>query len=351
MFRLHLPARLGAGLFTAALCAGVLAGCAAPASESAAAPEPTASPTAEEAQRDAANREILDIEDARKQAQLANRGAEYWQAQLDAAPARYLKAQAGMAGVADPASDEEIAALLDNTADDSGTSCRELVDSGKAFVVNVSFYVEYQPEVNYLGAQYPDGTNSIYILVPADEDAPCLPLSGWRCQNSTAVNTPELSDEARALKLNEWQHTMLVHQCRALAAAGITDFAAPADWTDAQTACYLAARGQDYGMTDAAWPGRDAASANMLLTIDFTDADDWGSNTRFFALDWPGLGDAAPALPETPAYTWEYTNENGSITATGSADGTPAVQYTFTVHPGTDLKWDARTVCTGGRSL
>ena len=40
-----------------------------------------------------------------------------------------------------------------------------------------------------------------------------------------------------------------------------------------------------------------------------------------------------------------------TITATGSVDGTPAVQYTFAIYPGTDLTWDARTVCTGGRSL
>ena len=345
MFRLHLSARLGAGLFTAALCAGLLAGCGGAAS-SAAAPEPTATPTAEEAQRAAANREILDIEDARKQAQLANRGAEYWQTQLDASQVRYIKAQAGMAGVVDPDSDEEVAALLDNTTDESGTGCRELVDSGKAYVVKVSFYVEYQPEVNYFGAQYPDGTNSVYILVPADEDAACQLLSGWRSQNSTTPNIPELSDEARALKLNEWQYRMLTHQCRALAAAGITDFATPADWTEEQTAYYLAARSL------APSPlGFTADYANALLTIDFTTENDWGSNTRFFAADWPGSTVTADDLPATPDYTWEYANDGTTVTATGSVDGTPAVRYTFSVFPGTELKWDARTVCTGGQSL
>ena len=150
------------------------------------------------------------------------------------------------------------------------------------------------------------------------------------------------------MNLNEWQHTMLVHQCRALAAAGITDFAAPADWTEEQTAYYLAARSRDYGPNLL---GFTAEQANRLLTIDFTAEDDWSSNARFFAIDWPGTTATADDLPETPAYTWAYANNNGTITATGSVDGIPAVQYTFSIYNGSDLKWDARTVCTGGKSL
>ena len=65
----------------------------------------------------------------------------------------------------------------------------------------------------------------------------------------------------------------------------------------------------------------------------------------------PGTTVTADDLPETPAYTWAYANNNGTITATGSVDGTPAVQYTFSIYNGSDLKWDARTVCTGGKSL
>ena len=64
---------------------------------------------------------------------------------------------------------------------------------------------------------------------------------------------------------------MLVHQCRALAAAGITDFAAPAGWTEEQTAYYLAARSRDYGPNLL---GFTAEQANRLLTIDFTAEDD-----------------------------------------------------------------------------
>ena len=337
--------RRAARLAAVLLCAGVLAGCAAPASESTAepTPEPAASTTL-----DANRREPFDPEYLTQLSVAAERAANYWQMILDEESYRYITAQAGMAGAVDPADDEDLAALLDNT--EGGTDYRTQIDNGEAFAVKVSFYVVYTPETDYIGPQYTDGTKSVYIFTPVDDAAECVPLSGWHSTDSTAA-IPELSDEARDLQLNEWQHTMLVHQCQALSAAGITDFATPADWTDEQTVYYLAARGQDYSMTGANWPGSDEMLANMLLTIDFTEEDDWSSNVRFFAADWPGLGAAAPDLPETPYYTWEYANDNGTITATGSVDGTPAVQYTFTIYNGTDLKWDARTVCTGGTGL
>ena len=342
------------------LCAGVLAGCAAPASESgsaAATPEPTAEPAASTA-LDPNRRSPVDAEYLTQLSLAATRAANYWQAELDDSAFRYLTANVGMSGVVFPADDEEAAEWLNYLDTNANTNYREQIDNGEAYLVNVSFYVVYAPEADYLGPQYSDGTNSIYVLVPADDASPCEALSGWR-GDAASPAIPETSDEAAALKLNEWQHTMLVHQCRALAAAGITDFTAPADWTDEQTAYYLAARGQDYGMTDTSWLGGDeqfpnmllTQFANMLLTIDFTIEDDWSSNARFFALDWPGFGNTAPALPDTPAYTWAYVRDGETLTATGSVDGTPAVQYTFAIYPGTDLKWDARTVCTGGRSL
>lgn len=342
------------------LCAGVLAGCAAPASESgsaAATPEPTAEPAASTA-LDPNRRSPVDPEYLTQLSLAATRAANYWQAELDDSAFRYLTANVGMSGVVDPNDDTDAAEYLNFLDTNANTTYREQVDNGEAYLVKVSFYVVYAPEANYLGPQYSDGTNSIYVLVPADDAKPCEVLSGWR-GDATSSAIPETSDEAAALKLNEWQHTMLVHQCRALAAAGITDFTAPADWTDEQTAYYLAARGQDYGMTDTSWLGGDeqfpnmllTQFANMLLTIDFTTEDDWSSNARFFALGWPGFGDTAPALPDTPAYTWAYARDGETLTATGSVDGTPAVQYTFAIYPGTDLKWDARTVCTGGRSL
>ena len=342
--------RRAARLAAVLLCAGVLAGCAAPASKSAAEPTPEPESSVTSTTLDANRREPFDPEYLTQLSVAAERAANYWQMVLDEESYRYLTAQAGMAGAVDPADDEDLAALLDSTDISSGTDYRAEIDSGEAFAVKVSFNVVYTPETDYIGPQYTDGTKSVYIFTPVDDAAECVPLSGW---NSTQAGSaiPEISDEARTLQLNEWQHTMLVHQCQALAAAGITDFATPADWTDEQTAYYFAARGQDYSMTGANWPGSDEMPANMLLTIDFTEEDDWSSNARFFAADWPGLGDTAPDLPETPTYTWEYANDNGTITATGSVDGTPTVQYTFTIYDGTDLKWDARTVCTGGKTL
>lgn len=342
--------RRAARLAAVLLCAGVLAGCAAPTSESAAEPTPEPESSVTSTTLDANRREPFDPEYLTQLSVAAERAANYWQAKLDNLSYRFLTARVGMSGVVDPADDEDAAEYLNVLDTNANTTYREQIDNGEAYLVRVSFYVVYAPEADYLGPQYGDGTNNIYVLVPADDAQPCEILSGWGSTETTAA-IPELSDEARELKLNEWQHTMLVHQCRALAAAGITDFATPADWTDEQTACYFAARGQDYGMTDTSWPGADEQFANMLLTIDFTTEDDWSSNARFFAADWPGYGTAAPALPETPDYTWEYANDNGTITATGSVDGTPAVQYTFTIYNGTDLKWDARTVCTGGKTL
>ena len=253
--------RRAAGLAAVLLCAGVLAGCAAPASESAAGPTPEPEP--------------IDPEYLTQLAVAAERAANYWQTVLDENAIRYITTRVGMSGVVDPADDEEAADLLDNTDAGSGTDYRTKIDDGEAFLVKVSFYVVYSPEADYGGPQYPDGTNSIYVFTPVDDARPCEAISGWYSTDSTAA-IPELSDEARELNLNEWQHTMLVHQCRALAAAGITDFAAPADWTEEQTAYYLAAR---------------------------------------------------------------------------SVDGTPAVQCTLSIYNGSDLKWDARTVCTGGKSL
>ncbi len=343
--------RRAARLAAVLLCAGVLAGCATPTSESAAESTPEPGSSATSPTLDANRREPFDPEYLTQLSVAATRAADFWQAELDDSAFRYLTAHVGMSGVVFPAADEEAAEWLDYLDTNAGTNYREQIDNGEAYLVEVSFYVVYAPEANYLGPQYSDGTNSIYVLTPANDASPCEALSGWR-GDATSAAIPETSDEATALKLNEWQHTMLVHQCQALAAAGITDFTNPADWTDEQTAYYLAARGQDYGLTDATgYPGKDRQTANMLLTIDFTTEDDWYSNARFFALDWPGYGDTAPALPDTPTYTWAYERDGDTLTATGSVDGTPAVQYTFTVYKGTDLKWDARTVCTGGKSL
>lgn len=322
------------------LCAGLLAGCAAPVSESAV--EPTATPEATapvDPALSAARQQAQDYLDAVNLGLLANRAAEYWEAPMQADTEHYAVARAGMAGVVDPNDDPDGAAALEFT-DDSGEAYRARVDRGEAVLVKVSFYVEYQPEWYYLGPQYEDGTNSVYILTPVDENEACIPLTGWH-RTTEGTNIPELSDEARELRINEYQHRMLVHQCRALAAAGLTDFASPADWTDEETARYLTARGADFGIVHP-----DPTSANMVMTIDFTTEDDWSSNVRFFPADW--TAPEAVTLPDTPDYTWTYESDGKTITATGTAESGEGVCYTFTVYNGSDLKWDARTVCTGG---
>ena len=66
----------------------------------------------------------------------------------------------------------------------------------------------------------------------------------------------------------------------------------------------------------------------------------------------PNVAAAAPALPDSGLVQYYLCDEGGRLAVfSSSVDGTPAVQYTFAIYPGTDLKWDARTVCTGGRSL
>ena len=267
-----------AGLAAVLLCAGVLAGCAAPASESAAGPTPEPESSAASTTLDANRREPIDPEylilpgaGGRARGQLLADGTGRERHPLSP-PAWVCPAWSTLPD------DEEAADLLDNTDAGSGTDYRTKIDDGEAFLVKVSFYVVYSPEADYGGPQYPDGTNSIYVFTPVDDARPCEAISGWYSTDSTAA-IPELSDEARELNLNEWQHTMLVHQCRALAAAGITDFAAPADWTEEQTAYYLAARSRDYGPNLL---GFTAEQANRLLTIDFTAEDDWSSNARFF---------------------------------------------------------------------
>jgi beta-lactamase regulating signal transducer with metallopeptidase domain len=347
------PKRRGRTLLAAlaltACCAGSLVACqvADPPTQETPEPSATAESTAEPESLDPNRRNPVDTEYLMRLSLAAERAANYWQHQLDENAIFYMTARVGMSGVVDPADDAELAELLDNIAASDGTDYRARLDDGDGFVVKVSFYVVYSPEYNYSGVQYTDGTNSIYIYTPVDDGAECIPLSGWKsAQNGSAI--PETSDEARALKLNEWQYTMLTHQCRALAAAGIIDFTSPADWTDEQMAYYLAARSRDYGPNQL---GFDADHANMMLTIDFTEEDDWSNNIRFFAADWPGTTVLAEDLPDTPYYAWEYEGDGKTVTATGSVDGTPAVQYTFSVYPGTELKFDARTVIVGGHSL
>ena len=145
--------RRAAGLAAVLLCAGVLAGCAAPASESAAGPTPEPESSAASTTLDANRREPIDPEYLTQLAVAAERAANYWQTVLDENAIRYITTRVGMSGVVDPADDEEAADLLDNTDAGSGTDYRTKIDDGEAFLVKVSFYVVYSPEADYGGTQ------------------------------------------------------------------------------------------------------------------------------------------------------------------------------------------------------
>ena len=130
--------RRAAGLAAVLLCAGVLAGCAAPASESAAGPTPEPESLAASTTLDANRREPIDPEYLTQLAVAAERAANYWQMVLDENAIRYITTRVGMSGVVDPADDEEAADLLDNTDAGSGTDYRTKIDDGEAFLVKVS---------------------------------------------------------------------------------------------------------------------------------------------------------------------------------------------------------------------
>ena len=87
-------------------CAGVLAGCAAPASESAAGPTPEPESSAASTTLDANRREPFDPEYLTQLAVAAERAANYWQTVLDENAIRYITTRVGMSGVVDPADDE-----------------------------------------------------------------------------------------------------------------------------------------------------------------------------------------------------------------------------------------------------
>ena len=82
--------RRAAGLAAVLLCAEVLAGCAAPASESAAGPTPEPESSAASTTLDANRREPIDPEYLTQLAVAAERAANYWQTVLDENAIRYI---------------------------------------------------------------------------------------------------------------------------------------------------------------------------------------------------------------------------------------------------------------------
>ncbi len=222
------------------------------------------------------------------------------------------------------------------------------------WLVKVYFYAEYQPEILYLGPQYQDGDNTVYVAV---EPGRITPLTGW--QGGDGAN-PSTSEEAKALRLTQRQYLMLTHQTAALYAAGLTDFSDPAELTGEQLARYLTVRGEEYFDQQAGWLDVDYPNqiAWVIMNIDFTGEPDVWSAGREFNADRVKFtaGELAQGanIPTLPALTWSYSSSGGSLVATGTdSGGTVRQTYTFAAAdsaPGDTLPGLARTYCTGAAS-
>lgn len=325
----------------------------------AATPSPTPSPTRDPA--GAAKFDYAQKEDA------ALRAQQYWYADMTTGPGayRYAVVDSVAASVLDYdmcSGDGDLRAML--TYPSEAPTILDRIYDGEGMLVQVHFYVEYQPEYNYLGPQYGDGACYVYIFVPVDAARPCETVSGWySAQLGDLMLRPGQTTTAEGLTVP--QSRMLLHQCRALAAAGLREFSSPEDWSEEQTYRYLYHRGQDYGYGEEEWQQKDRAAncANRLLTIDFTTGDDWYSNQRFFGGDWPGFDEqqrqtwqAGMDSGAVPGYAgeetvWQFGWDGDTLVAKMQSENGVALQeYRFLVYDGF-AGWDGRTYCIGGRSL
>lgn len=325
----------------------------------AASPSPTPSPTRDPAR--AAKFDYAQKEDA------ALRAQQYWYADMTTGPGAYRYAvvdsvAASVLDYEDCSFGDELRAMLSYPSEAPTTLDR--IYDGEGMLVQVNFYVEYQPEYNYLGPQYGDGACYVYIFVPVDAARPCETVSGWySAQLGERMPRPGQTTMAEGLTVP--QSRMLLHQCRALAAAGLREFSSPEDWSEEQTYRYLYHRGQDYGYGEEEWQQKTRAAncANRLLTIDFTTGDDWYSNQRFFGGDWPGFDEQQLAVWQAgmdsgavPGYrglhtAWQFGWDGDTLVAKMQSENGVALQeYRFLVYDGF-AGWDGRTYCIGGRSL
>ena len=236
--------------------------------------------------------------------------------------------------------------------------------AGTDLLVEVHFYVEYQPEICYLGPQYGDGLNSVYILVPVDTAQPCEVISGWY-SDQYGANIPRPGQTLMAEGLTIYQSRMVLHQCQAMAAAGLREFTSPTDWTEEELYRYLYYRGQDFGLAPEIWQNQMTARsyANLILTIDFTPENDWSSNGRFLAGEWPGFSaenievytanldsGAVPGYRKQGA-GWQFRWDGDILNVKMNGDGDYDVQrYRFRTCDGF-AAWNGRTYCIAGEPL
>lgn len=236
--------------------------------------------------------------------------------------------------------------------------------AGTDLLVEVHFYVEYQPEIYYLGPQYGDGLNAVYILVPVDTSQPCEVISGWY-YNQYGENIPRPGQTLMAEGLTIYQSRMVLHQCQAMAAAGVRAFTAPADWTEEELYRYLYYRGQDFGLAPEIWEDQTTARSygNLILTIDFTPENDWSNNGRFLPGEWPGFsaenievytdgldGGAVPGYHKQST-GWQFGWDGDILNVKMNSDDGHALQrYRFRTCDGF-AAWNGRTYCIAGESL
>lgn len=297
----------------------------------------------------------------------ALRAQEYWCADMITGQAayRYAVAENVAASVVSYETCIYNERLLTLTSfGEEGERPLDRIYDGTDILVEVHFYVEYEPEINYQGPQYGDGLNAVYVLVPVDTSQPCEVISGWYYdQNGESMFRPEQTVVAEGLTL--YQSRMLLHQCQAMAAAGLREFMSPADWTEEELYRYLYFRGQDFGVTEETWQNNRLAidNGNRLLTIDFTAEDDWYGNQRFLSAEWPGfpsekIDDYLAGLDRgaVPGYvgentSWQFRWEGDTLVASMHNESGYAVQeYRFQVYEGF-APWNGRAYCVEGQTL
>lgn len=295
------------------------------------------------------------------------RAQQYWYADMTTGPAAYRNAlvdsvAASVVSYETCIYDEYLLPLL--SLGEEGKTPLDRVYVGTDILVEVYFYVEYQPEINYLGPQYGDGLNSVYILVPVDTAQPCEAVSGWQTKQM-GERMPRPGQTLMADGLTIYQSRMVLHQCQAMAAAGLREFTSPADWTEEELYRYLYYRGQDFGLEEDIWQNKEVANsyANLLLTIDFTREDDWSHNNRFLEERWPGFSEesieqytAGLDSGAVPGYDgqrtgWQFGWDGDTLVAKlNSAAGYSTQEYRFQLYEGF-MTLDGRAVCVSGQPL
>lgn len=297
----------------------------------------------------------------------ALRAQQYWYNDMINGPAAYRYAlvdsvAASVVPYDSCISNERLVTLV--SFGEEGKRPVDRIYAGTDLLVEVHFYVEYQPEINYLGPQYGDGLDTVYILVPVDTAQTCEVIGGWY-YNQYGHNIPRPGQTLMAEGLTIYQSRMVLHQCRAMAAAGLREFTSPADWTEEELYRYLYYRGQDFGIEADIWQNAMSAisNGNRILTIDFTAENDWSGNQRFLSAEWPGftaenieaytanLGSGA-----VPGYNglhtgWQISWDGDELVAKLNGDGGYSAQeYRFRLCDGF-AAWNGRTYCVEGRPL